>query len=463
MTEAGESRFDERVLEPDRERRSRILPVLDAALDAVDPERAVQRVLRVKDNWLQAGDQRYDLNEFENCYLIGFGKATLPMARATVHVLGQRITAGLLVTKYGQGLATGLIEPNIRVLEADHPVPDEQGVAAARQVVDLARHANATDLVLCLISGGGSALMTLPADDLTLADLQETTSALLQCGASIDEINTLRKHLSVVKGGQLARLAAPATLISLVLSDVVGSPLDVIASGPAVPDSSTWTDAWEIVERYNLEPVLSQAVLQRLERGIAGEIEDTPKQGDRVFERVQTVIVADNAVAAGAAADKAAELGFDSRVLSTFIEGEASEVAKVAVGLAREVVVHNRPAVAPACLIMGGETTVTLRGDGLGGRNQELALAAALELDRIPEGGRIVLVSLATDGTDGPTDSAGGLVDSTTVKRGHVAGMPAGKYLAGNDAYPFLQAVGDMLITGPTQTNVNDLIMAFVF
>ena len=253
----------------------------------------------------------------------------------------------------------------------------------------MAAQAGSDDLVVCLVSGGGSALLTYPAAGLSLADLQATTEALLRCGATIDQINTLRKHLEALKGGQLARLAAPATLVTLVLSDVVGSPLDVIASGPTVPDRSTWADAWQVVERYSLQAVLPPAVIDRLQAGLAGELPDTPKAGDPLFANSQTVVVADNALAAEAAAAAALRRGFNARVLTTFVEGEAREVARLAVALAREVATHGRPVAAPACLILGGETTVTIRGQGQGGRNQELALAAALQLQHIPHGERV--------------------------------------------------------------------------
>ena len=369
--------------------------------------------MRRQGDELVANDTHYSLDRFRRVFVIGFGKAAAPMGQAAAEILGERLTAGLLVTKVGHGgTHTGLPQA-LTLLEAAHPVPDAAGVAAAQRIADLARQATADDLVLCLISGGGSALLTLPAEGLTLADLQATTAALLRCGASIDEINTLRKHLSQVAGGQLARLAAPATVLSLVLSDVVGSPLDVIASGPTVPDHSSWADAWDVVERYGLQAALPDRVVERLRAGLAGQIADTPKTGDPAFALTQTLVIGDNAIAAQAAQQRAAELGFNARVLTTFLEGEAREVAKVAVAFGREVVAHGRPVAPPACLILGGETTVTLRGQGTGGRNQELALAAALLLDRLPEKQRIAVVSLATDGTDGPTNSAGGLVDGT--------------------------------------------------
>lgn len=455
--------FDAAVLMHDRERRSRILPVLQAALEAVDPGQAVRRTLRRPDNRLQVGETVYDLGCYKRILLLGCGKAAVAMGCAAADVLGDRLTAGALVTKYGHTTGAGALPAGVAVYEAGHPVPDQAGVQAAEHIAAFARQATADDLVLCLISGGGSALLTLPAEGLSLADLQATTQALLRCGATIDEINTLRKHLEQLKGGQLARLASPATLVSLVLSDVVGSPLDVIASGPTVPDRSTWADAWAVVVKHDLETALPRAVLGRLAAGAAGKLPDTPQVDDPAFAHSQTLIVADNAVAADAAAAAASAQGLRAAVLSTFVEGEAREVAKVAVGLGREVAMRGRPLAAPACLILGGETTVTLHGDGQGGRNQELALAAALALARVAEGQRIVVAALATDGTDGPTDAAGAVVDSSTVARGEAIGLDAGRHLAANNAFPYLQAVGDLLVTGPTQTNVNDLITVFVF
>jgi glycerate 2-kinase len=455
--------FDPVILLADPVRRQRILPVLEAALNAVDPGLAVSRAMQRAGSRLTVGDTIYDLDQLEHLYLLGFGKAALAMGLPAAAALGDRLAAGVLLTKHGHTAGAEALPASVAVLEAGHPVPDAAGVAAARRIAALAQQATARDLVLCLISGGGSALLTLPAVGLTLPDLQATTEALLRCGASIDEINTLRKHLEQLKGGQLARLASPATLASLLLSDVVGNPLDVIASGPTVPDRSTWGEAWQIVQRYGLEPNLPSSVVQHLCAGLEGQLPDTPKQDDTAFARCQTLVVADNALAASVAQAKALELGFDARVLSTFVEGEAREVAKVAVALGREVIAHGRPVAPPACLLLGGETTVTLRGGGQGGRNQELALAAALLLARMPEGERIVLASLATDGSDGPTDSAGGLVDASTVARGAARGLDAAAHLARNDAYPFLQASGDLLRTGPTQTNVNDLIAVFVF
>ena len=447
----------------DPERRRRILPVLEAALDAVDPARAVARSLHLDGDRLAVAGMSYDLAAFERITLLGIGKAAVAMGRAAAETLGDRLSRGLLLTKSGHSAGAVTLPPCVQVAEAGHPTPDQAGVDAAARIAELAQQAGADDLLICLISGGGSALLTLPAAGLSLGDLRATTAALLACGASIDEINTLRKHLEQLKGGQLARLAAPAQVLSLVLSDVVGSPLDVIASGPTVADRSTWADAWRIVERYRLEPTLPAAVVKRLRAGVEGRVPDTVKDDEPSLARSHTVIVADNAQAAQAAQRRAGEQGFHARVLTTFLEGEARVAAGFAVALGREVMAHGRPDPAPACLILGGETTVTLTGHGRGGRNQELALAAALHLARVPEGPSLVVASLATDGSDGPTDAAGGLVDAGSVARGRAAGLDAAAHLASNDAYPFLQAAGDLLHTGPTQTNVNDLVFVFAF
>ena len=456
------SHFYDEVLQPDPKRRGRILPVLDAALDAVDAAAAVKRMMHYAGDVLQVGERSYALAHFERVFLLAFGKAATPMAQAALG-LGLRPDDGLVITKYGHGPTDPTALAGLAVVEAGHPLPDAMGVAAARRVVKIIRRATEKDLIITLISGGGSALLTLPAEDLTLQDLQQTTDLLLACGANIDEINAVRKHLSQVKGGQLARLAAPATVISLILSDVIGSPMDIIASGPTAPDASTWADAWAVVEKYHLQAQLPPRVRKRLQRGLAGQFSDTPKPGDPIFERVQNIIVGDNAIAAAAARKAAQKQGFNAMILSTYVQGEAREVGRVLVALGREIITHKRPLSPPACLILGGETTVTLRGQGKGGRNQEMALAAAIELARTSDVDPLVIVTLATDGTDGPTDAAGGIVDASSVSRGEAVGLDAQAHLHENNAYPWLKATHDLLVTGPTRTNVNDLYLVFVW
>ncbi len=461
-------KFSPSVLLPNPQRRQVVLDVLAAALQAVEPAQAVRSALQREGEVLRVAKRTYDL-DYARIFVVGAGKAGDPMARAVEQLLGERVKAGLVVVKTGHVDRAQSANSAVQIVEASHPLPNEAGVAAGRQILALAEQASADDLVIVLLSGGGSALLVAPAPGLTLADLQAMTDALLASGADIREINCLRKHCSAVKGGQLARAVAPATLLTLVLSDVVGSPLDAIASGPTVPDSTTWADAWAIVERYDLVAKLPASIVARLHDGLAGKIAETPKPDDPLFldeaYAPQTVVVADNRVAAEAAAAQASALGFQPLLLTTFLEGEAREVARVVVALAKEICASGQPIAPPACLILGGETTVTLsENPGRGGRNQTLALAAALEIDGAQRSGldNVTIVSLATDGTDGPTDSAGGLVDSSTLARGRAQGLDARDHLRRHDAYPFLAATHDLLLTGPTQTNVNDLIFVFV-
>ena len=452
------SLFDPRLLnnEESREKRQKILPILWAALQAVDPIGAVKRHVSLEGNKLRIGDHTYDLRQYENIYVVGGGKAGGSMARAVEGILGDRITAGVVNTKYGYLADTKIV----RINEAGHPIPDTQGMAGAREMLDLAKGASEGDLVLCLISGGGSALMTLPVEGISLKDMEALTSALLRCGATINEINTIRKHLSQIKGGNLSRAAFPAEVVSLILSDVVGNPLDVIASGPTVPDSTSFAQSWEIAERYNLVDELPAPIIEQLRRGKDGKIPDTPKQGDPVFASTYNLIIGSNEIAALAAMDEARDAGFHTLLLSTYVEGEAREVAHVFCAIAKEILHSGQPVPRPACVVAGGETTVTIRGEGRGGRNQELALSAAIRLDGMDE---VMIVALATDGTDGPTDAAGAIADGSTLRRARAKKLLAREYLANNDSYRFFDQLDDLLITGPTNTNVNDLTFVFVF
>ncbi len=437
-------------------RRQDIVQIMQAALDAVNPTDAVLRFLKRQGRWLEVAGRHYDLEEYDNIYVVGAGKASASMAMAVERVLGDRITEGVINVKYGHTQPT----QSIVLHEAGHPIPDEAGIAGAQQIAALLAGAREQDLVLCLVSGGGSALMTLPVTGITLDDMRVLTDKLLRVGATINEVNTIRKHIERIKGGNLARLAYPARVVALILSDVVGNPLDVIASGPTVADGSTFTQAYQLVQRYHLEDELSPSIVQHLKRGAAGEIPDTPKAGDPTLDRTQNVIVASNELAAHAAETKARDMGFHTMLLSTFIEGEAREVARVFAAIAREIAAYDRPLARPACLIAGGETTVTLRGQGKGGRNQELALAAALRIQGLDN---VAIVSLATDGSDGPTDASGALAEGQTVQRAAACGLDAQAHLDRNDAYPFFASLHDLLLTGPTNTNVNDLVFVFVW
>ena len=439
--------------------REVILAVQRAALAAVDPGAAVRGYVHRQGDRLTVAGRAYDLVAVERIWIVGGGKAATAMAAALYGILGQRLSGGLVVTKYGHTdptLETGPVE----VVEAGHPLPDGAGVAGTGRVADILAAATERDLVLAVVSGGGSALLALPAQGLALADLQATTDLLLRCGATIVELNIVRKHLSQIKGGGMARLAGRAAVAGLVLSDVVGDPLDAIASGPLSPDPTTFGDAWTVLERYDLVQAVPSAVRERLQAGLEGRVPDTPKADDPVFERVQAAIVGSNRLAAEAAVQTARDRGLNALLLSTFVEGEARQVARVAAALARELAGFDRPVPRPACLVWGGETTVTVCGGGKGGRNQELALAAALATENLPG---VLLVALGTDGTDGPTDAAGAVASGKTVARARAIGLDPVQHLEDNDAYPFFDALGDLIRTGPTGTNVNDLLFLFAF
>lgn len=438
---------------PNRDLHAAATELQQAALNAVDSAAAIRRHVRREGDVLIVADQSYELSDCEHIFVVGGGKAAAPMASAIADILGERVTEGVVVTKYEH--ARGWSSPRIQVIEAGHPAPDENSVRGARAVADLARRATERDLVICLISGGGSALLTLPVEGMTLADLQALTERLLRSGVTINEINAVRKHCSAIKGGRLAHLVAPARLITLILSDVIGDPLDVIASGPTAPDATTVADARDVLERcesQNEEPRFSLGTL-------ASVLRETPKKGDPVFQHVQNVIVGSNRLAALAAVERARALGFDALLLGVYVEGEAREVAKVAAALAKGIRAHGDPLSPPACLVWGGETTVTVRGEGKGGRNQELALAAALVLDGWSD---VLVMALATDGTDGPTDAAGAIITGETLDRARAQGLDARSALEANDSYCFFDALGDLIRTGPTGTNVNDLLFVLV-
>jgi len=435
--------------------------ILAAAIAAVEPGAAVRRFLRREGETLVAGDVAYDLGAFDRVWIIGAGKAGAPMAVAAAEIVGERLTGGMVVVKEGHLTANHVaaLQPQVELLEAGHPLPDARGVAAGERIATLLTQMGERDLVLALISGGGSALLTRPAPGISLDDMQKLTGVLLACGASINEINTLRRHLDTLKGGGLARLAAPATVITLVLSDVVGDPLDVIASGPTVADPTTFANALNVLERYNVLDQTPVAIRRRLESGVRGEIAETPKPGDPALARVGNLIIGSNRLAAEAALAAAQREGFNALILTTFLQGEARVVGRVLAAIAREIADNNRPIGRPACVIAGGETTVTLRGDGRGGRNQELALAAVADLAAAPGA---LLVALATDGGDGPTDAAGAVVSTTTYQRARDLGLDVAAALARNDSYPFFDALGDLLRPGSTHTNVNDLALVVV-
>ena len=426
-----------------------------SGVKAADPEKAIQRSVKVTGSKLVIQDKVYDLARYDGVYVIGAGKAAAVMAQAVEARLGPWLNRGIVNVKYGHGIALKRIEVN----EAGHPVPDNAGIRGADRMIQLLRETGEKDLVLFLVSGGGSALLPCPAEGLTLGDKQKVTQLLLGCGATIHEINAVRKHLSLIKGGQMARLAHPSTLISLILSDVIGDDIDCIASGPTAPDKSTFNDCIRIIENHGIRHRMPLTVMAILERGKRGELEETPKENDAVFNKTHNVIIGNNLLALDSARQKSDELGYHSIILSSSFQGETKDAAKVHSALAKEILTTDHPVSRPACVISGGETTVVINGNGLGGRNQEFALAAAIDIDGLEP---VVILSGATDGTDGPTDAAGALADGRTLARARETGMTANTYLDRNDSYHFFQTLGDLLVTGPTHTNVMDLRLVLV-
>lgn len=442
--------------------------IFAAGVASVDPRPMVRDALRLEGPVLtvEAGGRAaaWDLRRFDRILVLGYGKAGSRMARGAEDALGYRISGGVVAVK------AGFAEPceRVRILEASHPVPDETSVRAARAVMEAARGADEGTLVLVLVSGGGSSILCVPYDkdgrSLALADKAAVTRELLACGADIREINAVRRHLSAVKGGRLAEILAPATVVSLILSDVVGDELASIASGPTVPDPTTWSDALGIVRRFGIEERIPRAARDLLSDGAAGRLPDTPKPGDRIFRSVTNIVLGSNRRAARAAAARARELGYRTLYLGSRITGEAREIARAYLGMALDCAADGAPRNRPACLIAGGETTVTLRGSGKGGRNQEMALAFLAGLgdseSRIAR--RICFLSAGTDGNDGPTDAAGAFADSGLLEAAQGAGLKPREYLAANDSYTFFDRIGGLLRTGPTNTNVCDLQVVLV-
>ena len=434
--------------------------IFSKAVSAVDPAQKLKDTVRIEGNQLlikteEGSDQAFHLDEFKNIFLTGAGKASSSMASAMEQIFGDRITEGIITAKYGHTLPL----KRTLIIEAGHPIPDQGGFKGAKKIQSLLRASGPGDLIIFLLSGGGSALLPLPVEGITLEEKQQVTQLLLDCGADIGEINTIRKHISQMKGGWLARWAYPSTVIGFILSDVVGDPLDVIGSGPTVPDPSTYEDAWEILRKFDLIQRVAPSIKKHLFMGREAKVKETPKPGEPVFEKVHNMIIGSNMIALRAAEREASSLGLHTLILSSSVVGDTREAARFHSAIAKEVRSSGYPLPRPACIISGGETTVTIKGDGLGGRNQEFALAAALEIQGLE---KIVLLSGGTDGTDGPTDAAGAIADHRTVERAKVMGLNPKAHLENNDAYPFFQRLGDLLITGPTHTNVMDVRIILV-
>lgn len=431
--------------------------IFAAAVASVQPQQLVRARVQWRDHLLTVCDRAIQFKAVSRIYVIGMGKASAAMAATLEDILGDRIEAGLVIVKDGHGAPCR----RVKIREAGHPVVDERGLAATEELLALTRQFRQNDLVICLISGGGSALLEKLPPGITLADLQETFRQLLGCGATIEDMNAVRKHLSLVKGGQLARAIHPARCLSLILSDVIGDSPETIASGPTAPDGTTFDDAWEVLEKYRLTTALPHSVIRHLSGGRDSLHAETPKPGDPAFDRVENLIIGNNFIALQAAEARAASLGLHPLILTTRLQGEAREAARVIVSVMAEVAATAHPVARPACLLFGGETTVTLRGNGKGGRNQEFALAALLAMSGLPE--NCLLLSCGTDGTDGPTDAAGAVATPALYRKALAMGLNPAAYLENNNAYPFFEQTGGLIKTGPTGTNVMDIGIGIIW
>jgi hydroxypyruvate reductase len=442
-----------------RDKKKILKEIFEAAVQAASPYNALQRTLQLtpsgKRLLLKAGRFSIDLNKYRRTFAIGGGKAVCPMARALEGLLGKRLSGGLVVTKYGHS------EPlrKILVKEAGHPVPDRNGLDGASGILRIAEQAGEDDLIIVLLTGGASALLPLPAFGLRLRDKQKASALLINSGATIDEINTVRKHLSAIKGGSLAAAAYPATVLTLIVSDVVGNTLSTIASGPTAPDPSTFADALLVIGKYGLSDEMPRQVMSILRGGSKRELIETPKQDEPLLKRTKNVIISDNLAALQAAAAKARALGFRPIILSSSITGNTREAANFFASVLKEIKNSGNPLKPPACVLMGGETTLKVAGKGLGGRNQEFALSLAAALKGAPG---IHALSAGTDGTDGPTEAAGAYALPDTLGRASSMGLEAQKHLARNDSYPFFKKIDGLFITGPTGTNVMDIVIGIV-
>ena len=434
-------------MNPHKILRAEAARVWTAALRAADPERAVRKFLKRDGSILQINRNRFNLDKVRKTWILGAGKAAAPMGRAVEKILGRYAAGGILVTKYGHGLPLKRLE----VVEAGHPWPDLKSIDAGNRIVSFINsRIEADDLVICLFSGGASALLVSPARGITLKDKLICTRLFMDSGADIYELNAIRKHLSDLKGGGLAKI------VSLILSDVVGDDVGTIASGPVSPDPTTFGECLEICRKRQLLNRIPAAVRKRFEQGAAGRIAETPKPGDPVFGNNKSFIVGSSAQACGAAARAARSLGYRALVLTSRLEGDNGEAARFHMSVAGEIVFHGRPLRRPACIISGGETTVKVAGRGKGGRNQEFVLHCVRELSALPA--PCLVASLGTDGTDGPTESAGALADNATLARSVKYGTSfLNDSLRNNDSHTFFKRLNDLIVTGPTRTNVMDL------
>lgn len=440
----------------DLKTRELAINALNSALEAADPKFIIHSQIKLKDNTLKIGNLSFNLDKFENIFVVGGGKASGCMAEALEELLDERIKEGIINVPYA---CPPCQTRKIKFQHASHPIPDISGVKGASQMLDLVSQAEKNDLIICLLSGGGSSLMPQPCSGVSLQDKRKVTDALLKSGATINEINTVRKHISGFKGGWLAKRAYPATVVNLILSDVVGDPLDSIASGPTVPDPTTFGDAIEILKIYGLWAKVPSSVKKVLLNGQKGLISETPKPGDKVFTKVHNIVVGNNRTASLAAYSNFKKAGLNALLLSSCLEGQAKDVGTMFASIVKEIVTSGNPVPKPAGIVVGGETTVTVVGKGKGGRNQEIVLGAAL---KIGNADGVIVASISTDGVDGPTDAAGAIADGKTMLRSKELGLNPRRFLEENDSYSFFSRLGDLIFVGPTGTNVNDVSVIVV-
>jgi len=440
----------------DRKARELAIKAFNAALEAVDPKFIIRSQVKTQNKNLKISNLSFNLDDSTNVFVVGGGKASGCMAEALEEVLGDRISEGIINVPY----ATPPCKTRrIRLHSASHPIPDASGAKGASQMLELVSQTKEDDLIICLLSGGGSSLMPQPCCNISLEDKRKITDGLLKSGATINEINTVRKHISSFKGGWLAKKAYPATVVNLILSDVVGDPLDSIASGPTVPDTTTFSDAMEILKIYDLWDEAPISVKKALSDGQKGLIPETPKPGDKIFAKVHNIVVGNNRIASLAAYDTLKKAGLNALLLSSSLEGQAREVGTMFASITKEVVFSGNPVHRSAGIVAGGETTVTVTGKGKGGRNQEIVLSALLKMSNADG---VIVASISTDGVDGPTDAAGAIADGKTILRSKDLGLNPRKFLENNDSYNFFSKLGDLIFTGPTGTNVNDLSLIIV-
>ena len=434
--------------------------ILETALEAVDPYLCTLKFIKRNQSRLEIGQKDLPLDEIENIYVIGTGKAVLPMTKAACDALGSLIKGGVIIGKHADRQIMSQLPASIKIYFGDHPIPSEKSLESAKKLADFSTQMTKNDLVICLISGGGSSLMTLPVEPISLENMQAVTRQLLFSGATINEVNAVRKHLDMIKGGGLAKMVWPAKLVTLILSDVIGDSLDAIASGPTVADPSTFSDVMQIIDSYQIEKNIPENVMGIIKDGMDDLVPETVKEGDKCLLDAHTFIIGSLKLSIDAASQRAKQAGIRAHVYNSEITGEAREIGAQLASKFLQMAEDKNLEKKPMLLIAGGETTVTVKGSGKGGRNQETALSAALQIKGCQN---CLFVSLATDGEDGPTDAAGAAVNGWTIAEGSSLGMKAEDYLAKNDAYNYLNRVGSLIKIGPTGTNVNDLVFAFAF